>query len=725
MRLSRAVLAAALAAGVGTAAAAPYEAFIDVESQEDLDDLLAIGTISSDTHGVLTELMARGVDLSRASRAELYSLPNLTYDEVDAILAYRGTQGFIADPIDLVGAGALTEQKLLAISSFLIVTDRSKSEYAPTGWLRGQLRAAHGDDRLPPVALRARVRFGRRITTGVVLTDTRLRLGDVRWDPNRDGLLADPIGPQLHVPKAFVRYQGDHFDVIAGTYRMGFAERVTFDNSADYTPDGIYLDDQINHQDDLALACRQSTGELATAPCTDERAYVTRDFSWSTGLLGVAAGATEVPVGSGYLKAYGWGSFQPKGLYQYELRDRAACPDPHANDDSCSAPSVFERPDGDVLSPAAGVSFATLPDAYAEALVGGHVAYHAARRDYVGVTAYGAVTRWLIDTPEGVELDFQDWSRPPPGGRFGAVGVNASIGRGIYDATLEVAHSFDKAPDGPGQIDGGGGLGAVARFTRTLRHRELEVTARYYDPDFDNPYAGSVAASDELDGERVRGEHGVRVRYSGKHGNATVRSAIDLWRAYDKQSLDYLPKLDAYARLDLQASDQVGYGAWLDFTDKDLGNGGYGQCYEVTFEDDEVGESVACRGMRLKGTGRVRITPSKRLRVAGQVAYSWLDTSRYDDQRRSDVTATVEALWRPSPRRRLRARARYLSEDISDNTQLEQSLWLYGELVEKLRAADVLTVRLDLFTWLDDRATTALRTPSPEVRLVLGYRAKL
>ena len=261
MRLSHAVLATALVTGVATATAAPYEAYIDVESEEDLNDLLATGTISADTHAVLIELLSRGVDLDRASRAELYSLPNLTYDEVDAILAYRQVQGFVADPADLVAAGALTEQKLLAIAAFLILPERGRSAYAPRGWVRTQLRGAQGDDVLPPVAVRARVKLGRRITLGAVVTDTRQRLGEVRWDPNRDALLADPRGVELHAPKAFARYQGDRFDVIAGTYRIGFAERLTFDTSSDYTPDGIYFDDQLTHGDDLTVSCRETTGE--------------------------------------------------------------------------------------------------------------------------------------------------------------------------------------------------------------------------------------------------------------------------------------------------------------------------------------------------------------------------------------------------------------------------------------------------------------------------------
>ena len=53
---------------------------------------------------------------------------------------------------------------------------------------------------------------------------------------------------------------------------------------------------------------------------------------------------------------------------------------------------------------------------------------------------------------------------------------------------------------------------------------------------------------------------------------------------------------------------------------------------------------------------------------------------------------------------------RYLNEGTSDNGYLEQSLWTSGELMARLRAKDTLTVRADLFFWLDERATTALRS---------------
>jgi hypothetical protein len=44
--------------------ATPYETFIDVDDEGDLQDLLAAGDISQDTYDELLDLMSRGVDLA-------------------------------------------------------------------------------------------------------------------------------------------------------------------------------------------------------------------------------------------------------------------------------------------------------------------------------------------------------------------------------------------------------------------------------------------------------------------------------------------------------------------------------------------------------------------------------------------------------------------------------------------------------------------------------------
>lgn len=726
--LASTLAAAALVAAARPAAATPYEAFIDVESEDDLYDLLAASQISPETFELLRTLLARGVDLDRAGREELYSLPNLTYDDVDAILAYRKLQGFVGDPANLVAAGALTEDKLLAIVAFLQSNDRTLSANRPRGWVNTFTRAASADDQAPPVGLRARVMVGRRLTVGLAASLTRLRIGAPTWDPNRDGLIADEAAVRPHVPKFFVRYRGDDLDLIAGTYRVGFGQRLTFDNSADYTPDGIYLDDQLSRDADLARRCRESTGELGASPCSDDYTYVMPDYKWSEGLRGVAASAPHIPAGDGYLEAHVFGSYASRPLYQYELVDRAACPDPrNDNDPACAAPPVFVRPEGELLTPTGEHSYQTLPDVYAESLVGGNLTFHARRRDFLGVTAYGATTQWLVDVPDGVQLDTQEWSRIPIGGRYGAIGVHAGLGRGIYDVFAEATRSFDRIPEGPEPIEGGGGFAAIVRATRTVRHRELEVSARLYDANFVNPYAGPIAAADELEGQRARGEHGVRVRYTGTHGAWTVRSAVDLWRALANtvaaSAYEYVPRLDLYGYADLKASDQLGYGLGVRWQDKDLGASGGDECYEVLFEDDENGEPIACRGTKLTTTARLRWRPDRKTSITGHLQHALLDDLRTPDSARQDISAQAIATWRASPTLRLRGRVRYRFEDIADNTYLEQTLATYVEAALKLRHKDQLVIRGDLNLWLDDRERTGLRSPSPELWLAAQYKA--
>mgnify|MGYP000140323719 CR=1 FL=1 len=80
------------------ARAADYGTFIDIETEEDLLDLKNDGEITEEAFETLKELLEDGVDLNTADREQLYTLPNLTYKEVDAILAYRKEAGRIHTP---------------------------------------------------------------------------------------------------------------------------------------------------------------------------------------------------------------------------------------------------------------------------------------------------------------------------------------------------------------------------------------------------------------------------------------------------------------------------------------------------------------------------------------------------------------------------------------------------------------------------------------------------
>ena len=695
------------------AAGNPYETFISIDSEEDLYDLQTTGQIDDDTLATLVELYQRGVDLNKASREELYELPNLTYAEVDAILEYRGLTGWITDPIDLVVNNVLAQDKLEAIAAFLVVSDPNRSLIATDGWIRSQTRWTPKDSGAPPVALQARVSTFQNLTVGAASVVERNRLDNVIYDPSRGALTADEATTTVHVPKVYAKWETDQWGIIAGTYRIGFGQRLTFDNTSLYNPNGFVLDDELYRDTTLTRECKESDGEIG-ATC-DPDVYVTPDYRWREGLLGVAAGAKKIPLGKGRMQAYGFASYSPRSIYQYEIYSPDTCDDP--NDDmneACSAPDVYRRTD-DPLAPTDRFSFNTLPNMYAETTAGGNVAFALSRRSHVGVTGYGSDVNWLVD---GIDLDFQEWSRTPFGGPFGAVGMDGAYGFGKYDFFAEVTRSYDSMPEG------GGGLGAILREVTTFqKHNELEASLRYYDDDFKNPYARPIAAPDELEGVSARDEMGARLRYTARlQKRFTLRASADLWEAPSDGTDDAL----VYARGDVDFTDQYTGGMWLSYQNKDLSENGLGmdRCYEVPLDEDESGEPVPCTGEKYQGVARFRYSPTRRYSFTAQYQHEFLTDGHYDNKYRQDVSAYLIGTAHPTDDLRLRGRVRYLIEDVSDDTYLEESVWGYADVSYRVRARDRVRLRYDVYVYLDDRMSTAERTPSPEHWLWLEYESR-
>ncbi len=225
----------ALAAGSQVAHSNQYEVFVDINTEEDLYDLQVAGVIDDVTFETLVELIQRGVDLNTASRKILYTLPNLTYAEVDAILAYRDEVGRIGDPATLIAQGILRADKLAAIAAFLVVGDGPNNELPASGKVRLQTSYSIEDTGVPASALQVRAQGLRNVSVGMVALNTRLQVGEVRYDPVRQALSAEAPSDQVRVRKLFVRWEGENASAIAGTYRIGFGQRLTFDNT-DQTP---------------------------------------------------------------------------------------------------------------------------------------------------------------------------------------------------------------------------------------------------------------------------------------------------------------------------------------------------------------------------------------------------------------------------------------------------------------------------------------------------------
>ncbi|NVB82308.1 MAG: hypothetical protein HOV81_28265 [Kofleriaceae bacterium] len=719
------------------ARAIPYETFIDVDDEGDLQDLLAAGTITQDTFDELLDLLNQGVDLTKADRGELYTLPNLTYEDVDAIIAYRDLQkGRIADPAELVTSGALSEEKLLAIAAFLIVREPGQNPLAARGWIRATTRAtphdfspySPSDPFIPPVGLRARFVALRYLTAGIAMTNTRLEIGEPVYDPNRGALLADGRSNQLHVPKAYVMWDTKEMTAIVGTFRAGFGQRLVFDNSRHYNPNGLYLDDELFYAADLASACKQSAGELLTSPCTGDAGseYVTPDFGWRDGLLGVGMGIKRLELAQGWLQGFAWASASRRSIYQYELVDRGKCADPHDDSDpDCGAPVVYVRNEDNLLAPTTRHSFATLPNVMQERLAGANIGYFADRRNSVGLTGYVADEVNLVG---GIDLDLQEWSRLPYGGRFGAIGGNFSFGRSWFDLFGEAALSFDSmGKQDPTLTDarGGGGPAALLRMTATRKKEELEVVARYYSTDFVNPFSRPISQADEFEGQRARDEAGGRIRYVRSSKDFTIRSLLDVWT--NPSTLDAV-KLDTYVRANVRTTDVLWLGLWERYQDKDLSRGGHDQCFEISNDTDENGEPIPCAGRQLSTIARGQYEPNRQLQLTVQLEHQLLDDNtqmELENKFRQDIAAWLIGYYRPDKNTRIRARVRYLDEAIHDNTYLERSIAALAEYATRVRTKDTLRVRVDSKFWLDKRTSTTERVPNPELSLWLFYEAKL
>lgn len=713
-----------------TASAIPYETFIDVEDEADLQDLLSAQDISQDTFDELIDLLQNGVDLNTADRAQLYALPNLTYEDVDKIIAFRdAAHGLIADPAALVGAGALSREKLLALAAFLALGGEADRPLDLHGRVTARTRYTIHDPYAPPFALQGRFTTLKHLTFGFAAVLSRLEVGDPVWDPNRQALLVEPRGYHVRLPKLYAKWEDDRVTAVVGSFRAGFGQRLVFDNTNHYTANGLYADDQIFYSDELTGDCHESAGERAASPCTGAAGarYVTPDWGYREGLFGVGVGAKHLELGTGWLQAYAWASANRRSIYQYELYvPSAACPDPHDDSDpACAAPDVFVTPDGNRLDPAYKASFSSLPAAFLEKVVGGNVAYFADRRNSVGATIYAATESDLV---AGVDLDFQEWSHFLTGRTFGAAGLNASFGRGAYDVFAEAAYSYDKLPESGGLLSPGGGPAAIVRLTRTEKREELEATLRYYATDYANPFARPISQGDELDGQRARDELGARIRYYRGGRPLAFRASLDVWVPPStlQAGQSAQPKLDGYVRGDWRTGPRLTLGLWLRYQDKDLSRGGHDQCFEVVSETLPTGAPVPCGGRQLSTIARAELRVDKSLTLTGLLEHQLLDDDALDPTRfRQDVQAWAVAVWRPASDVRVRARARYLNTAIEKADYLEESLSGLLDASLTLRKHDLVRAKLETKWWLDDRSSTALREPNPELQLWLTYEARL
>jgi hypothetical protein len=356
---------------------------------------------------------------------------------------------------------------------------------------------------------------------------------------------------------------------------------------------------------------------------------------------------------------------------------------------------------------------ATLPALFDELASGGHLGASVGRWA-VGVTGYGASPRFRTG---GDRLDFQEWSRWPNGGPFGALGVDvAATGVHGFDFFLEAARSVDRAVG-----NAGGGLAIEQRTTWSTSAHQLEVSLRFYDLHFANPYARPISSPDEYDGQRARNEAGLWVRSSSLlAGRWRLGTRVDFWvNPFEEPGLTRAGVANLYAlvRLDALRWSRVRPSVWVDFRNRDLSNNGFGRCSPT---GESLGPPPTCTGdlYRLAARTEVEVHP-RWLQVLVEGWLSLVSDAKYLDRFRIDAMAWVELRSTPSAALAVRLRTRWLDQDLADALTSAQSLWTSLEATWRPTSALSVTVRSDLVAWLDRRPSTLSRQPNPELRFLL------
>ncbi len=679
--LWRTVVFWAVTSSVLVAIAEP--AMTELRDEQDLIAEQLHGSLAPANFDAALEVLREGIDLPTTSREELGNVPGLTDTDIEALLAHRES---------------LTDRQRALIGPFL----RGDQPFSGRARLLTQITTT--DTVAPPLLLAARAQGPYSLSAGLLIVTTRRVLAAPRVVDGAFVTSGFGYSPQL--PRVYLQWHDAHARLIAGTFTVGFAERLTLDTTRRVTPQGFALSEDFRHPIDLSRTCRLSSADAQT-PCAEGRnLYVTPDFDVREVFRGVAASLENVSLGSQRLgSVYGFLSYQARSAYQYELVDRRTCADPSRG---CTAPYVY------LEGSQTRVIFSTLPALYDELTGGAHAQLCLSEGLELGVTGYAAAPRFH-DTGS-LDVSFQPWSRHPATGPYGALGVDARARVGELGLHLEATRSLNQ------NHDGGGGFGVVERST----WRSIELSLRYYDSGFTNPNARPVSAPDEYDGQRARDELGARLTASTQLAPRWALSGrADLWVlpfANARVGPAGMANLFALARIDFAATPWVQPGISLETRNRNLASSHHGRCASGTVIATE-GEPFDCSGDLYRIAARLRVALGRTTSIISQSLLTFTDDRKYSDRFRVDFQQWFEARGQPVEWLQWRLRTRYLNQAVDDNAYLEHSLWSFLELAWVPRSASArIALRYDAYVWLDSRAVTLSRTPSPEHRLSLDAR---
>ena len=624
-----ALIAALLSFVSAPAAAKEYRVPILVDTEDDILELYYADDITAEERDLLLRLLEDPLDINEASRDELYDLPDLTYDLVDRIIAARKEKRFsrVSNLKKIPGITAPVFRQLQPFVKHVPKRAAPKKGVSKDvkGTFRYQItdRIKEGDDDLPEMSLRGRMQglggfkagFAVTLENGVGATSWRdatqgdplADLWKVKFPTGQlqctDGLAEyscnpkgvanaifedDPLERYLRTdgehyrtpwPKLYVSVARDRWQAVAGSYKIGFGQRLVLDNTGRDKPHGFIGDD----------STYGSESGVRLSP----------DF------MGLA-GSYDFALGDGIsLEVTPFFSWWRYDTYQIYLN--------HEDD------LTGERESYTVTSKVPGTIysrkhyFVTLPQAYDELLGGGNVSFKWGRRSHVGITGFGSTLGFHLGDDDTV---FTTSSRYPADRTvFAAFGLDAAVEIGP-DATVfaEVAATDQFSAEA---------MAAIVRGVWERKPVEIDASVRYLGDDYDNPHARGISMSDQWLGNADRGEIGFRLDASWKVAKwLRLRLGEDVWRAArwndpsetasNPAEKTHFWRNETYLRVDGYPFNWWTVGVYALYRDNDLETSGWTW---TDPNDDEEGVDYSFNGEQWRVGAQTSFIPLKWMRL--------------------------------------------------------------------------------------------------------------
>jgi hypothetical protein len=625
-----------------SALARDYGVDVLVSTSEEIYELMRTGELDEEAVDSLVALIEQPLDLNRADRNVLYELPDFTYELADAVVAYRSEHGAFVRLEDLLLVPGVTKDLFGMALPFIVIGPgeelagdaRSVRGAATAGTIVRQgfgLDATQVDPYLerdpgPQTFLKADF-TGMRYFGGGFLGTWRERT-TAAWDEGQRVLTSAGPANRLDLDSAYLSFGYENWNIVAGSYDVGFGERLTFDSGVRRDPRGWTVRNSL-YQDNVRGSLRYRPGQF-----------------------GGAVNYNNFDIGSTWLDSTLFASTQALDVYMsrglYFVADPVSgksCPTAYSWDDGLQVCRSSRVQDEDVLMTEVdgklqgGLPYLTLKDAMRESIVGGNLTLNLDEDSRLGLTAYQSWTQ--IELGDGQNMHFSDASTYPDRSPFGAVGLSGHTALGPVTLSGESA------------MTGSGGIGAFVRaIGRAPGFGELSLSLRYYDARYENPHGHGEAQGDMTGGLAARNEAGARLSVVLKPlPRLRSTTVVDSWRAVQTSETDaqgtvrwrYLSS----SPMNLQVSERLSYGltsketgaVLLRCTNKDITQNGPTESYS------QISDSVAPAGESWRLQGSVTTSRVPQARLTALAAYMWQGTGKgaYDTSAQFRLRGVVRA----------------------------------------------------------------------------------